>query len=67
MVVIIISQIRLNLDVLDYLKLKTQFVIKHGHLMILQFKFWHIRDRKCLSIEMFKFLSWLLLVSSWVV
>lgn len=33
MVVILILQIRLNLVVHDYLKLKTQFVIKHGHLM----------------------------------
>lgn len=56
MVIIIILQIRLNLDVRDYLKLKTQFVIKYGYLMKMLSKSWHIRDRKCLSIEMFRFL-----------
>lgn len=57
MVVIIILQIRLSLDVSDYLKLKTQFVIRYGHLMKMLSKFWHSRDRECLSIEMFRFLS----------
>lgn len=47
--------------------MNTKYVIKYSNFMKTQFTFCHIRDRKCLSVEMLRFLIfWALLVSIWV-